>query len=169
MTKPIEKLTGIRHFFAAASYSFGGAKRLLGEAAFRHELGAVAVAMIAAGLGRQASPKDVGITLDPVIADRRLDSALGPIAPGAVCGMRNTASWSGKGLTIELDLTMAVGTEDAQDRVELSGPVPLMLTIPGSTPGDTATVAAMVNCARLLPIVPPGLKTMLDMPPASAR
>ena len=47
MTKPIEKLTGIRHFFAAASYSFGGAKRLLGEAAFRHELGAFAVAMIA--------------------------------------------------------------------------------------------------------------------------
>ena len=47
MTKPIEKLTGIRHFFAAASYSFGGAKRLLGEAAFRHELGAFAVAMVA--------------------------------------------------------------------------------------------------------------------------
>ncbi|KQV34830.1 MULTISPECIES: diacylglycerol kinase [unclassified Rhizobium] len=47
MTKPFEKLTGIRHFFAAASYSLGGAKRLLGEAAFRHELGAFAVAMIA--------------------------------------------------------------------------------------------------------------------------
>ena len=45
--KPVKKLTGIRHFFAAATYSFGGAKRLLGEAAFRHELGAFAVAMIA--------------------------------------------------------------------------------------------------------------------------
>lgn len=47
MGKPVKKLTGIRHFFAAATYSFGGAKRLLGEAAFRHELGAFAVAMIA--------------------------------------------------------------------------------------------------------------------------
>lgn len=127
------------------------------------------VAMIARGLGREARPKDVKITLDPVIANRRLDSALGPIDPGQVCGMRNTARWSGKDLTIELDLTMAVGTEDAQDRVELSGPIPLTLTIPGSTPGDTATVAAMLNCARVLPIVAPGLKTMLDMPTASAR
>jgi hypothetical protein len=86
-----------------------------------------------------------------------------------VCGMRNTASWAGKDLSIELDLTMAVGTPDAQDRVELSGPVPLTLIIPGSTPGDTATVAAMINCARLLPNVTPGLKTMLDIPPATAR
>lgn len=45
--KPMKKLTGISHFFAAAGYSFGGAKRLLGEAAFRHELGAFVVAMIA--------------------------------------------------------------------------------------------------------------------------
>ncbi len=45
--KPVKKLTGIRHFFAAAIYSFGGAKRLLSEAAFRHELGAFALAMIA--------------------------------------------------------------------------------------------------------------------------
>jgi 4-hydroxy-tetrahydrodipicolinate reductase len=127
------------------------------------------IAMIARGLGRDAKPKDVTITLDPVIAERRLDSALGAIEPGQVCGMRNTARWSGKDLSIELDLTMAVGAEDTQDRVELDGPVPLTLIIPGSTPGDTATVAAMINCARLLPIVPPGLKTMLEMPPATAR
>jgi 4-hydroxy-tetrahydrodipicolinate reductase len=127
------------------------------------------VAMIACALGRKARPKEITITLDPVIADRRLDSGLGAIQPGQVSGMRNTARWSGKGLSIELDLTMAVGAEDAQDRIELAGPVPLTLIIPGSTPGDTATVAAMINGARLLPMVPPGLKTMLDMPPASAR
>ncbi|RVI50239.1 diacylglycerol kinase, partial [Sinorhizobium medicae] len=32
---PVHKHRGIRHLFAAASYSFGGAKRLIGEAAFR--------------------------------------------------------------------------------------------------------------------------------------
>lgn len=48
--KPIKKQTGIRHFFAAATYSFGGAKRLLGEAAFRHELGAFVVVLIAFAL-----------------------------------------------------------------------------------------------------------------------
>lgn len=126
------------------------------------------VAMIAAGLGREAKPKDVKIGLEPVIAKKKMASLLGDILPGKVCGMNNTASWSGKGLTIELDLTMAVGTEDEKDQVELSGPVPLTLIIPGSTPGDTATVAAMVNCARLLPRVTPGLKTMLDVPAAAA-
>ena len=44
---PVTKHTGIRHLFAAASYSLGGAKRLIGEAAFRHELIAFAVAMAA--------------------------------------------------------------------------------------------------------------------------
>lgn len=44
---PIKKQTGIGHLFAAASYSLGGARRLLGEAAFRHELIAFAVIMVA--------------------------------------------------------------------------------------------------------------------------
>jgi 2,4-diaminopentanoate dehydrogenase len=125
------------------------------------------VAMIAASFDRTAKPADVKITLDPVIAGRELDSLLGKIEPGMVCGMRNTARWEQNGFSIELDLTMAVGAEDAQDRVELSGPVPLTLVIPGATPGDSATVAAMVNCIRLLPKVTPGLKTMLDVPPAT--
>lgn len=46
-TAPVQKHRGFRHLFAAASYSFGGAKRLIGEAAFRHELIAFAVAMVA--------------------------------------------------------------------------------------------------------------------------
>lgn len=41
------KLTGFQHFFAAATYSLGGARRLLGEAAFRQELIGFAVAMLA--------------------------------------------------------------------------------------------------------------------------
>ena len=39
------KLKGLPHLLAATSYSIGGARRLLGEAAFRHELIAFAVAM----------------------------------------------------------------------------------------------------------------------------
>ncbi|HVT90754.1 MAG TPA: hypothetical protein VHD56_18010 [Tepidisphaeraceae bacterium] len=127
------------------------------------------VAMLAAALGQQAKPAGVKIVLEPVIADRVMESRLGTIEPGMVCGMRNTASWSGKDLNIELDLTMAIGVEDAQDRVEIIGPAPLTATIPGSTPGDSATVASLINAARLLPTVQPGLKTMLDIPVASCR
>jgi 4-hydroxy-tetrahydrodipicolinate reductase len=125
------------------------------------------VAMIARAFDRTAKPADVKITLDPVVAQRPMDSLLGTIEPGMVCGMRNTARWSQNGFSIELDLTMAVGAEEAQDRVDLNGPVPLTLIIPGATPGDSATVAALINCIRLLPKVPPGLKTMLDVPPAT--
>jgi diacylglycerol kinase (ATP) len=35
---PVTKETGLRHFFAAAGYSWGGFRRLLREAAFRQEL-----------------------------------------------------------------------------------------------------------------------------------
>ena len=40
MTQPDkpERITGIKHIFAAASYSIGGIKRLWGETAFRHEV-----------------------------------------------------------------------------------------------------------------------------------
>lgn len=127
------------------------------------------VAMLAAALGRQARSDQVKISLQPVIARRQLNCGLGKIGPGMVCGMRNKASWHEGDLRIELDLTMAVGVKDAEDRIELDGPVPLKAVIPGSTPGDSATVAALVNCARLLPRIGPGLKTMLDLPPASCR
>ncbi|MBB4064543.1 diacylglycerol kinase [Gellertiella hungarica] len=37
MSNTFEKQTGIRHFIAAAGYSLGGFRRLLGESAFRQE------------------------------------------------------------------------------------------------------------------------------------
>ncbi len=43
---PITKKTGVSHLLAAATYSADGARRLLGESAFRHELIAFVVAMV---------------------------------------------------------------------------------------------------------------------------
>jgi diacylglycerol kinase (ATP) len=43
---PIKKKTGFSHLMAAATYSADGARRLLGESAFRHELIAFGVAMV---------------------------------------------------------------------------------------------------------------------------
>jgi 4-hydroxy-tetrahydrodipicolinate reductase len=134
-----------------------------------HQGLAESVALIAAGLGREAKPGSIEVTLDPVMAEREIPSALGPIKAGQICGMHNVGRWSDGTLTIELDLTMAVGLSQPEDVVELSGPVPLKLTIPGGTPGDTATIAALVNCARALPRAKPGLLTMLDLGVAGAR
>jgi 4-hydroxy-tetrahydrodipicolinate reductase len=135
-----------------------------------HQGLAESVALIAAGLGREAKPGSVEVTLEPVMAERPIDSALGVIEPGRVCGMHNVGRWSDSSLSIELDLTMAVGLEGPRDAVELGGPVPLKLEIPGGTPGDTATVAALVNSARRLTAGGrAGLLTMLDIAPAGAR
>jgi 4-hydroxy-tetrahydrodipicolinate reductase len=94
---------------------------------------------------------------------------MGTIKPGQVRGMHNVGRWSDAALSIELDLTMAVGVDGSKDRVEIDGPVPLTLEIPGGTPGDTATVAALVNCARGLPRAKAGLLTMLDVGACAAR
>ena len=42
----IDKKTGVAHFFAAGRYSFQGFRRLVAEAAFRHELLALAVGLV---------------------------------------------------------------------------------------------------------------------------
>ena len=46
---PVRKLTGFRHFLAAAGYSLGGAKRAWQESAFRQEVGAGAGLAVAYG------------------------------------------------------------------------------------------------------------------------
>jgi 4-hydroxy-tetrahydrodipicolinate reductase len=130
---------------------------------------AESVAMMAAGLGREAKKGEVKVTLDPVLAEREMPSLLGTINPGQVCGMRNTAHWSGGGLTIDLELIMALGTKDPRDVIEVGGPVPLKMRMEGGTPGDSATVASLVNFVRVLPTCTPGLKTMLDVPVAGAQ
>jgi len=130
---------------------------------------AESVAMLAAGLGREVKRGEVRVMLEALVADGEIPSLLGTIHRGQVRGMRNTAHWTGDGLTIDLDLIMALGENDAQDSVELTGPTPLKLLIPGGTPGDTATVASLVNFVRVLPNCSPGLKTMLDVPVAGAR
>lgn len=145
---------------------FNGLKK---EGKIGHKGLAESIAMIAAGLGRVVNPGEVRENLEPVVADQQIECGLGIIEPGQVRGMHNTGFWQGDGLTIQLDLLMACDEPNPRDEIELTGPVPLKVTIPGSTPGDSATVAALVNTARLLPKVSPGLKTMLDLPAAGAR
>ncbi len=142
---------------------------LKAKGAIGHKGLAESIAMIAAGLGRTVNAGEVREELEPVLAAHQIECGLGIIEPGRVRGMHNKGFWQGEGLTIELDLLMACDEPNPRDEIELQGPIPLKLTIPGSTPGDSATVAALVNTARLLPRVGPGLKTMLDLPAAGAR
>jgi hypothetical protein len=142
---------------------------MAGEGKLGHQGLPESVAMLAAGLGRSVEPGSVNETLEPVIADTARPSALGVIQPGQVAGVHHVATWTGDGLSVELDLTMAVGAADPVDKVKLEGPVSLMLKIPGAIPGDSATVAAVLNNIPHLPHVRPGLRSMIDMPPAGCH
>ncbi len=160
--KPLQAKVGatmsVEHFNSLAQQGKIGHKGL-GES----------VALLAAGLGQRAALDQIAETLDPVVADKPLDSALGRIEAGQVRGIHNVGRWKNELLEIELDLTMAVGEPNPIDSVDLDGPVPLTIQVPGGTPGDTATVASMINQTRQIRVVPAGLRTMLDMPPGGAR
>jgi 2,4-diaminopentanoate dehydrogenase len=124
------------------------------------------VTMLAQGLGRHPMKSDIRTTLSPVVADRAIECALGTVQPGQVCGMHNTGHYAGGGIAIDLDLTMALAAPNPRDEIEIAGDGRTITTVvPGSTPGDTATVASLVNVARRLPHAPRGLRTMLDLPP----
>ena len=125
--------------------------------------------LLAAGLGERVEPGTVCESLEPCLADRAIQSTLGLIAPGEVNGIHNVARWRSRDLMIELDLTMAVGLTDPKDTIHLDGPVSLSVTIPGSIPGDSATVAALINQIPIVCQAQPGLRTMLDLPPAGCR
>ncbi len=123
------------------------------------------VTMLAQGLGRHPLRSEIKTTLEPVVADRQIECAFGTVQPGQVCGMHNMGSYVADGLVIELDLTMALAAIEPRDEIEIVGERTITTLIPGSTPGDTATVAALVNVARKLPTAPRGLRTMLDLIP----
>ena len=144
-------------------------RKLAGEGRIGHMGIGESVVMLAQGLGRHPTQKEVRTTIVPLLAERGIDCALGTIAAGQVRGMQNTGRWSGAGLEIELSLTMAVGENEPRDEIYIVGDRTLMMTIPGGTPGDTATVAALVNVARQMPNLLPGLHTMLDLPAVGSR
>ena len=154
--KPLQEKVGATMSVAA----FNERKR---AGTIGHKGMAESVAMVAAGLGVRVASGSVEESLEPVVADRKIPSALGEIQPGQVAGMHNIGRWQGQGLSVELDLIMSVGWPERYDEINLSGPTPLRVRVEGGTPGDTATAAAMVNVTRVMPRARPGLRTMLDL------
>jgi len=127
------------------------------------------LAVVVAGLGGEVRLEAIEHRLEPVIAEQPLHAAIGEIEPGRVAGIHERAMWAGDSLAVTLDLTMAVGVPKPVDRIDIAGPVPLTLKIPGSAPGDSATVAALLNAAPIVAGLSPGLHTPLGLPPAPCR
>jgi 4-hydroxy-tetrahydrodipicolinate reductase len=104
-------------------------------------------------------------TLAPVIADREHQTEFLTVSPGAVTGIRNLGyGWVGDNRIIELDLTMAVGSENPRDEIVLDSDPPMKLIFEGGIAGDQATAAILVNNLHGVVAGPPGLLTVLDLP-----
>jgi 4-hydroxy-tetrahydrodipicolinate reductase len=119
--------------------------------------------MVAAGLGW--SVDDIEETLEPVTADRAIETGHRSVAPGEVAGIHHAAVGVIDGHELlTLDLKMYVGAENPQDTVQIDGEPPIDLTVRGGIFGDTATVAMLVNMVPLARDAEAGLQTMADLP-----
>jgi len=100
-------------------------------------------------------------TLDPVLADRELESGLGPIPAGHAAGVCQIArGWIGERCVLHLEFQAAIGLENPHDRVKIEGTPPLDLVLHGGVHGDEATAAMLLNCIEPLAAAEPGLHTM---------
>lgn len=104
-------------------------------------------------------------TLEPVVASEIFQTPFLTVESGQVAGIRNLGKgWKDGKLLVELDLTMAVGSENPRDEVVLQGEPGLTVLVPGGIPGDQATAAILVNNLHGVVQASPGLKTVLDLP-----
>ena len=141
-------------------------------AAFRERLAAgraghaglrESLALVAHSLGWQVEA--VVETGEPVVATRDIRTQFLTVAAGETCGIHQRAEAQVAGRTcLTLDLQMYLGAPEPHDAIQIAGEPPVDVLIRGGVAGDQATVAVLVNTARRLATVPPGLKLVTDLP-----
>jgi 4-hydroxy-tetrahydrodipicolinate reductase len=103
--------------------------------------------------------------LQPVKAERDMESGLGLVKNGSICGVHQEArGFQGKECVIHLKFQAAIGLVDPHDRVVIQGEPPIDITWKAGVPGDVATSAIVLNCIAPLLLTAPGLHTMATMP-----
>lgn len=117
--------------------------------------------LVCAALG--LSPEGASSFIRPVVARRAVRSGQISVAPGQVAGIHQGARDAGG--RVSLDLRMFLGAEDPQDGVEVEGSPPLRVVVEGGYRGDEATCGACINAVASVLAAPPGLHTVLDLPP----
>jgi len=109
-------------------------------------------------------------TLEPLVAERALECALGPIEAGRAAGVRQVArGWCEGRLAVRLEFRAAIGQAEPHDRVRVEGEPAFELRIPGGVDGDVATAAVVLNALAPLASASPGLHTMADVPLVAFR
>lgn len=106
--------------------------------------------------------------IEPVVAVQLWDGPI-PVSPGQVAGYTQQATgWRRDRAPIKMELTYALHASD-RDEITIEGEPPVHLSVHGGISGALATAWSMVNAAPSLVAARPGLLTVVDLPPRSAR
>ncbi len=123
------------------------------------------VRYLAASLGWKVG--EVEQTLEPVVADTRVERAGEVVLPGQVLGLAHTAkATSADGKEISFSLTMRLDCEQPFDEIEIDGRPPVVVRFPNGLQGDLATLASAVNACSFVVTASPGLVCRLATPVA---
>ncbi|MCH8838135.1 MAG: dihydrodipicolinate reductase [Candidatus Marinimicrobia bacterium] len=132
---------------------------------FGHAGLTASIQLLAAGLGWRLVK--TAESIEPVIADRALNTEYLSIEQGQVAGVYQVGTGTmGDREVIRLVFRAAVGEPQSYDRIRLQGDPPLESIFNGGKAGDVATGAITVNAIPLVLRLPTGLRTMADLWPA---
>lgn len=103
-------------------------------------------------------------SVEPVVADRRIQTDYFKVQPGQVRGLKQVArGYAKEGEFVTLTFIAALEEPVNQDTINITGVPDLEITLKG-TNGDLATVAITVNAIRRVRQAAPGLVTMRELP-----
>jgi len=127
------------------------------------------IAMIAAALGWKLQNIQVN-PVEPVIAEKYLESEAVKVEPGRVAGLKQIATGMRRGEpVIVLEFQAYIGAEEEYDSIAIEGTPEIHEKISPCVHGDIGTVAIIVNSIPKVLNASPGLVTMKDLPiPSSA-
>lgn len=121
------------------------------------------VRYLAAALGWNVG--EVEQTLEPVVAEVKVERAGEVVLPGQVLGLAHTArAVAPDGKEISFSLTMRLDCEEPFDQIEIDARPPVVVRFPIGLQGDLATLASAVNACAFVVTAPPGLVCRLATP-----
>lgn len=107
--------------------------------------------------------------IEPVIAEKTVQSKDITVRKGNVTGMRQKAKGTIKGKEIiTLDFQAYIGAKEEYDEIRIRGEPPINQKITPCVHGDMGTVAMIINAIPNVINAPAGLVTMKDLPVPSA-
>jgi len=141
-------------------------RELAAEGKIGHVGSCESASLILHGLGWRAD--SLTETIEPVIADRAIQTDFVRVEAGRVAGIHQVAvATRGDAEIVRLDLKMYVGAKEPYDRVRLAGDPAIDLSFKGGVAGESATIANLINAVPRLIALPPGIRTVLDLPAAA--